>query len=138
MLLPLLEPTVLLARPEAFEATEACDLLASTTDLRLCLCGSSGEPLLLPLLEPTVLLARPEAFEATEACDLADLWLAPEADLTLVLELDLPDLDVKELCLEVLIVLARSTPGFLPDVWPDFHAIGLLHVLPLDEKRSQR
>ena len=70
---------------------------------------------LLPLLEPTVLLARPEAFEATEACDLADLWLAREVDLTLVLELDLPDLDVKELCLEVLRVLARSTPGFLPE-----------------------
>ena len=71
--------------------------------------------MLLPL-EPTVLLARPEAFEeATEACDLADLWLAREVDLTLVLEPDLPDLDVKELCLEILRVLARSTPGFLPE-----------------------
>ena len=122
-------------------------LVAVVTTLRLCLPRPRPLPLpvrnlwgtlLLPLLEPTVLLARPEAFEATEACDLADLWLAREADLTLVLELDLPDLDVKELCLEVLRVLARSTPGFLPDVWPDFHATGLLHVLPFDEKRSQR
>ena len=71
--------------------------------------------LLLPLLELTVLLARPEALEATEACDLADFWLAREVDLTLVLELDLPDLDVQELCLEVLRVLARSTPGFLSE-----------------------
>ena len=94
--------------------------------------------LLLPLLESTVLLVRPEAFEATEACDLADLWLAREVDLTLVLELDLPDLDVKELCLEVPQGLGTEYTPVLVGVWPDFHAIGLLHVLPLDEKRSER
>ena len=93
--------------------------------------------LLLSLLELPVLLARPEAFEATEAFDLADLWLVREVNFTLVLELDLPDLDVKELCLEVLRVLARSTPGFLPEFG--------LTLMPqaccmssLDEKRPQR
>ena len=94
--------------------------------------------MLLPLLEPTVLLARPEAFEATEACDLADLWLAREVDLTLVLELDLPDLDVKELCLEVLEGFGTEYTRVLARVWPDFDAIGMLHVLPLNDKRSQR
>ena len=76
--------------------------------------------LLLPLLELPALLARPEVFEVTEAFDFADLRLVREADFTLVLELDLPDLDVEELCLEVLSVLARSTPvnllGWLPSL----------------------
>ena len=66
--------------------------------------------LLLPLLELPALLARPEVVEATEAFDFADLWLVREVDFTLVLELDLPDLDVKELCLEVL----RSWRGVPP------------------------
>ena len=62
---------------------------------------------------PLALLARPEVFEVTEAFDLADLWLVREVDFTLALELDLPVLEVKELCLEVPRVLARSTSGFL-------------------------
>ena len=44
-----------------------------------------------------------------QAFDIADLWEVPELDFTLVLELDLPDLHVKELCLEVRRVSARST-----------------------------
>ena len=43
--------------------------------------------------------------------------------------MDLPDFDVKELCLEVLRVLARSTPRFLPEFGLTFYAISLLHVL---------
>ena len=50
----------------------------------------------------------------------------------------LPDLDVKELCLESPLGLGAEYPRFLAGVWPDFNAIGLLHVLPFDEKRTQR
>ena len=72
--------------------------------------------MLLPLLELPVLLARPEACCFTEALYFVDLLLARELDLALVLELDLPDFDVKEFCLEVFRDLARSTPELLPEL----------------------
>ena len=67
------------------------------------------------LLGLAALLARPEALEFTETFDFADLWLVREVDIRLALEPDLPDFDVKEFCLEVLQVLARSTSGFFPE-----------------------
>ena len=72
--------------------------------------------MLLLRLELPVLLARPEAFGFTEASDFVDFWLVRELDLALVLELDLPDFDAKELCLEVFRDFARSTPWFLPEL----------------------
>ena len=98
-------PLLLLSRP----------LLLPRHDVCLYLCGSFEELCCCLSLSPRYSWRALKPLVPPKLATSLTLWLAREVDLTLVLELD-----VKELCLEVLRVLARSYTRVFARVWPDF------------------
>ena len=84
-------------------------------DLCLCRCGSfGGHCCCLSLISRYSWHALKPSKPPKLSTSLTFRWFEKWTSHSFS-NLDLPDLDVKELCLEILRALARSTPGFLPE-----------------------